>query len=106
MEDKDRDSIFLDLPMSPMSSRHHSSTVCESCTVTNLSPSQVSITESFSKPLAPFLNEFESCTPCPLQVYSRRKASIIQPIHAQVFEPVFSNEVTVSPLTISNPKLP
>ena len=64
-----------------MSSKHHSSLVCESSTVTNLPLSQVPVLPSkpivvikpVSKPLALVLNESEPCTPPNVRVNAKEK---------------------------------
>ena len=100
-------SIVTNLPPSQV-------LVCESRTLTNLSLSQILVTELVSEPPGLVLNESEPCTPPnlrvmakeklvqgstrPLQVYSRRKVPIFQPICVQEFEPVSVNEVPFLPL--------
>ena len=86
MEDKDRDSFLLDLPMS---SRHYSSPICESSIVTNLPSSQVLVTPFESilvtpfesilvtkpvfEPSAPILNESELCASLVVRVMAKEK---------------------------------
>ena len=78
MEDKDRDSFLLDLPMS---SRHYSSPICESSIVTNLPSSQVLVTpfesilvtEPVFEPSAPILNESELCASLVVRVMAKEK---------------------------------
>ncbi|RVW56515.1 hypothetical protein CK203_008447 [Vitis vinifera] len=86
MEDKDKDSFFLDLPS--ISQSTSSEPTISSC----LTPILPTIEPSSSSSMSLTKESLAHNPIGPLQVYSRRKKSIVEPVQIQELEPISGNE--------------